>query len=172
MVTLTSWASMTCGHFSVQVSDAHYEGLEGAQTIPEINLIVNNDASYFHNHSCDPNCWFSAANSSTMVARRDIKPGEEITFDYGLQESADFPWFEDCAFECRCGTKRCRGRIRPTDWIRLCDEQWYPDDAFAPHLKEKIDERRRLVLAEKEAAAAAKDARQRPFGNVDNRSLV
>ena len=91
MVTLTSWASMTCGHFSVQVSDAHYEGLEGAQTIPEINLIVNNDASYFHNHSCDPNCWFSAANSSTMVARRDIKPGEEITFDYGLQESADFP---------------------------------------------------------------------------------
>jgi len=133
-------------HFSVQVSDAHYEGLEGAQTIPEINLILNNDASYFHNHSCDPNCWFSAANSSTMVARRDIKPGEEITFEYGLQESADFPW-----------TKRCRGRIRPTDWIRLCDEQWYPDDAFAPHLKEKIDERQ-LVLVEKEAAATANTA--------------
>ena len=134
-------------HFSVQVSDTHYEGLEGARTIEEINIIVNNDASWFMNHSCDPNCWFSAANSSIMVARRDIEPGEEITFDYGLQESADFPWFDDGAWQCGCGAKRCRGRLRPTDWMRLCDEQWYPDDAFAPYLKEKLQWRRQQVAA-------------------------
>ena len=116
-------------HFSVQVSDTHYEGLEGARTIEEINVIVSSDASWFMNHSCDPNCWFSVANSSIMVARRDIEPGEEVTFDYGLQESADFPWFDDGAWECGCGAKHCRGRRRPTDWMRLCDEQWYPDDA-------------------------------------------
>ena len=134
-------------HFSVQVSDTHYEGLEGARTIEEINIIVNSDASWFMNHSCDPNCWFSAANSSIMVARRDIEPGEEITFDYGLQESADFPWFDDGAWQCGCGAKRCRGRLRPTDWMRLCDEQWYPDDAFAPYLKEKLQWRRQQVAA-------------------------
>ena len=116
-------------NFSVQVSDTHYEGLEGARTIEEINVIVSSDASWFMNHSCDPNCWFSVANSSIMVARRDIEPGEEVTFDYGLQESADFPWFDDGAWECGCGAKHCRGRRRPTDWMRLCDEQWYPDDA-------------------------------------------
>jgi len=77
-----------------------------------------------------------------MIARRDIEPGEEVTFDYGTQESADFPWYEDGCWECRCGTTRCRGRLRPDDWKRLSDESWYPDDAFAPYLKEKLEGRR------------------------------
>lgn len=129
-------------HFSVQISDTHYEGLEGAKSIEEIDVIVSNDASWFMNHSCDPNCGFSSANSAIMIARRDIEPGEEVTFDYGTQESADFPWYEDGCWECRCGTTRCRGRLRPDDWKRLSDESWYPDDAFAPYLKEKLEGRR------------------------------
>ena len=153
-------------HFTVQVSDTHYEGFEGARTIEEIKIIVNNDASFFMNHSCDPNCWFSVANSSIMVARRDIEPGEEITFDYGLQESANFPWFDDGAFACGCGAKRCRGRLRPTDWMRLCDEQWYPDDAFAPYLKDKLKGRRQQVAAAIQNKAAEEEAAAKLAANM------
>lgn len=60
----------------------------------------------FANHSCEPNCeavddggriWF--------VALREIKSGEELTFDYGyaLENALDHP--------CRCGSKNCVGFI-------------------------------------------------------------
>ena len=70
----------------------------------------------------------------------------------------DFPWFDDGAWECGCGAKRCRGRLRPTDWMRLCDEQWYPDDAFAPYLKEKLKGRRQQVAAATQNKAIKEDA--------------
>jgi SET domain-containing protein len=60
------------------------------------------------NHSCEPNIGFSSAN--TFVAMRDIKPGEELVFDYAFCETA----YE--GFKCRCGSKTCRQQITPEDW--------------------------------------------------------
>src|SRR3989344_190207 len=49
----------------------------------------------FLNHSCDPNCGISGALK--IVAMRDVKPGEEIAFDYAMSESTDYE------MDCLCG---------------------------------------------------------------------
>jgi len=46
-----------------------------------------------------------------FVARRPVKQGEELTYDYGLAESN--PRFR---MHCTCGTRRCRKVITGNDW--------------------------------------------------------
>ena len=76
----------------------------------------------FTNHSCLPNARFIFSNyhpshSSNlqdghsiwwhMVACRDIKEGEDITFDYNTTE-----YEMDAPFSCGCGTQKCLGDVR------------------------------------------------------------
>ena len=56
-------------------------------------------------HGCEPNCYVDLHNRA-MVALRAIEPGEAITYDYETTER----WFSH-PFWCRCGARRCRGRI-------------------------------------------------------------
>lgn len=56
------------------------------------------------NHSCEANCGIK--DLFRIVAMRDIKPGEEVTWDYEMTEES--PWFR---MRCRCGTPGCRGHI-------------------------------------------------------------
>jgi hypothetical protein len=58
------------------------------------------------NHSCDPNCGIRA--KTTIVAMRDILPGEELSWDYAMTEDSD--WYCN---GCQCGTDECRGTIGP-----------------------------------------------------------
>jgi len=53
------------------------------------------------NHSCDPNCGIK--DFFRIVAMRDIKAGEEITWDYEMTE--DHPSWR---MDCRCGSRGCR----------------------------------------------------------------
>lgn len=53
------------------------------------------------NHSCEPNCGIK--NLFQIVAMRDIKKGEEITWDYEMTEN-----YPEWSMECRCGSKNCR----------------------------------------------------------------
>lgn len=67
--------------------------------------IPSNDAKYI-NHSCDPNC--EAVNYGGEIfidTIKDIKSGEEITFNYnyGSDVASEHP--------CRCGSKNCVGYI-------------------------------------------------------------
>ncbi|MGE9271536.1 MAG: SET domain-containing protein [Verrucomicrobiales bacterium] len=64
------------------------------------------------NHSCDPNCeaWI-VGKKIFIYALRDIKKGEELSFDYGF----DIECFED--HPCRCGSDDCVGYI-------VSREQW------------------------------------------------
>ena len=58
------------------------------------------------NHSCSPNCEAQNIDGEIwLVALREIKKGEEITFDYGyaLEHWKDHP--------CRCGSEGCVGYI-------------------------------------------------------------
>ena len=55
------------------------------------------------NHSCEPNV---EEKDRTGYALRDIKKGEEITIDYDKIAYLEKP------FECRCGSKSCRGLVR------------------------------------------------------------
>lgn len=70
---------------------------------------VNDDASNFINHSCDPSCWF--VTDKHISARRDIYPGEEITIDYATTDTI-FVTIPDC----RCESPNCRKSILPTDY--------------------------------------------------------
>ena len=59
------------------------------------------------NHSCDPNCEVYGTGLKVWVyAIRNIKKGEELSYDYGFgfdQDYKDFP--------CRCGSSNCVGYI-------------------------------------------------------------
>jgi len=55
------------------------------------------------NHSCEPNCGIK--KKFNMVAMRDIKKGEWITWDYEMTEDSDW------RMECKCRTPSCRKLI-------------------------------------------------------------
>ena len=58
------------------------------------------------NHSCDPNAYeWHEGSDIYSGARRDIAPGEEITFDYNINLTGGTP------IPCNCGTERCHGVI-------------------------------------------------------------
>ena len=59
------------------------------------------------NHSCDPNCEvFGTGLKVWVYAIRDIKKGEELSYDYGFGFDKDFK-----DFPCKCGSKKCVGYI-------------------------------------------------------------
>jgi uncharacterized protein len=62
--------------------------------------------SRFINHSCAPNCRAEQDRGRIWIlAKRDLMPGEEITYDYGFS-------FTDWASNpCRCGAAKCAGYI-------------------------------------------------------------
>jgi uncharacterized protein len=63
-----------------------------------------NGPVWYINHSCEPNCLISGQN---ITAGRDIRKGEELTFDYSTD--VDWPGFN---MDCRCGSSKCRKVIR------------------------------------------------------------
>jgi cyclopropane fatty-acyl-phospholipid synthase-like methyltransferase len=65
---------------------------------------------YWINHSCTPNTGIK--NRVDIVAMRDIKKGEQITFDYSSDTGED-----DWQMLCHCGSNNCRGII--TSYNRL-----------------------------------------------------
>ncbi len=57
----------------------------------------------FINHRCDPNTFTrTIAGDRHVVALREIRPGEEITYDYCLNSEGDTAW------DCSCGSPKCR----------------------------------------------------------------
>ncbi len=73
--------------------------------------VNGNDARYI-NHSCDPNCESVIENRRVFVdAVRDIKPGEELTYDYQIGRERGDPPNVDEIYACRCGAKSCRGTM-------------------------------------------------------------
>jgi uncharacterized protein len=60
----------------------------------------------FINHRCDPNTYIrTIAGDRYVVALREIRPGDEITYDYGINGDGDTAW------DCSCGSPECRKRI-------------------------------------------------------------
>lgn len=64
----------------------------------------------FLNHSCNPNVGFKG--SVSFFALRDIKPNEELTFDYSISE-AEKRWY----LKCSCGQRECRKRITSIQYL-------------------------------------------------------
>ncbi len=84
------------------------------------------------NHSCDSNLWLQ--DEVTIIARRTIAPGEELTLDYALT-TVEPHWQLDQP--CQCGTIVCRHTITGNDW-QLSDVQHRYQGHFAPFINERI----------------------------------
>ena len=64
------------------------------------------------NHACAANCEAEETDGRIFVkALRAIKPGEELNYDYGLVLDGRHTPKVKKQFECRCGSKRCRGTM-------------------------------------------------------------
>ncbi|MEP7059667.1 MAG: SET domain-containing protein-lysine N-methyltransferase [Actinomycetota bacterium] len=86
---------------------------DGIALAPDRNLrIAPADwPGIYGNHSCDPNVWMR--NDLTLVAKREIGMGEEVTVDYAL-----FTVSPKWRMSCTCGSAFCRGEITGLDWKR------------------------------------------------------
>lgn len=103
------------------------------------NLIIatgekKEDTDYF-NHSCDPNSGFNG--QIFLVAIRDIKRGEEMTFDYAMVLYGNSPK-KSYIMKCLCGSKKCRKTITENDW-KIPELQKKYDSYFQYFLQEKIN---------------------------------
>ena len=105
---------------SVQVEEGYYQ----------IALPPYEPAEYI-NHSCDPTV--GMAGQITLVALRDLEPGEEICLDYAMCDGS--PYAE---FDCACGSSLCRGRVTGEDWRRPELQVRYRG-FFSPYLQRRID---------------------------------
>lgn len=65
------------------------------------HILLGPEFLQYINHSCDPNAFFDTTEMK-LVALKEIKPNEEITFFYPSTE-----WKMDQAFECLCGSPHC-----------------------------------------------------------------
>jgi len=64
------------------------------------------------NHACEPNCEAREKNGKVFIhALRDIAPGEELFYDYGLVIDARYTRKLKKEYECRCGSPKCRGTM-------------------------------------------------------------
>jgi hypothetical protein len=72
----------------------------------DLNGNVGWNPARFLNHSCAPNCEAEMEDGRIwIVATRDIRAGEEVTFNYGFD-------LEDYrAYRCRCSSPGCVGFI-------------------------------------------------------------
>lgn len=66
------------------------------------------EPSDYINHSCEPNCGLKG--DTVVVARRELRLGEELTYDYGTTDALG------PAMICRCGSAACRGEVTSEDW--------------------------------------------------------
>ncbi|GLU00957.1 hypothetical protein SLE2022_182900 [Rubroshorea leprosula] len=95
------YASMGQRHF-------YFMTLNGSEVI---DACAKGNLGRFINHSCDPNCrtekWMVNGEICIgLFALRDIKQGEEVTFDYNYVRV-----FGAAAKKCHCQSPHCRGYI-------------------------------------------------------------
>lgn len=79
---------------------------------PDENILIDPaHPARYGNHSCDPNLWHDDA--VTIVARRAIQAGEELTIDYATHTMSPM-W----SMTCQCSSELCRGVVSGNDWRR------------------------------------------------------
>ena len=108
-------------------------GLQIWDHLFQVPLQEGDPADYF-NHSCNPNAGFNTPIS--LVAMRDVEPGEELCFDYAMSEDNHFD-----EFPCGCGSETCRGQVTGKDWqIPELQERYF--GYFSPYLQTRIEKLR------------------------------
>lgn len=103
------------------------------------DLVDGYGMAMYINHSCDPNCETDEIRGHIWItALRDIKPGEELTYDYNLFDG-------EGEASCTCGAVHCRGTMYSESEVRKRKRE----------AKKKLEEERRLAAAPSKADESA-----------------
>ena len=96
-------------HDPLQPDHTFYFSLDGGDVI---DANVGGNASRWINHACTTNCIADEVDGRVFIkARRAIKAGDELFYDYGLVIDERYTPALKKRFECRCGTRGCRGTM-------------------------------------------------------------
>ncbi len=72
----------------------------------------NGNVARWINHSCRPNCESDIVDGHIWIeALRDIKPGEELYYDYNITLEEPHTAAEKRRWPCWCGNRNCRGTL-------------------------------------------------------------
>ena len=89
----------------IEISDSFFIGPRNSH---DLKLMPQ----HYINHSCDPNVGFKG--TIFMVAIRDIKENEEISYDYAMVMNSHPDSNSYFTIECKCGSENCR-KVRDGD---------------------------------------------------------
>ncbi|WP_224372243.1 SET domain-containing protein-lysine N-methyltransferase [Hyalangium versicolor] len=119
----------------VPISETQYLALPLSDTSESLDVFLN--------HSCDPTAWL--IDEVTVVARRPIRAGEEITTEFAT-------WFDyepgsnySVNSICKCASPHCRKVLTEQDWRRPELQQAFAGH-FSPFLERRIQAERRENL--------------------------
>ena len=77
-----------------------------------IDALYGGNSSRWINHACKPNCEADEVEGRVFIkARRDIRAGEELNYDYGLTIDEPYTKKLKAEYPCWCGAKKCRGTL-------------------------------------------------------------
>ncbi len=77
-----------------------------------IDAKYGGNSSRWINHACKPSCQPDEENGRVFIkAIRNIKAGEELSYDYGLVIDAPLTKELKLEYPCWCGAKKCRGTL-------------------------------------------------------------
>ena len=102
-------------HDPEQPNHTFYFSLDDGSHVIDGNQGGN--ASRWINHSCQPNCEADEEDSGPgkgrvfIKAKRNLKPGEELFYDYGLIIDGRHTARGKRDYACHCGSRQCRGTM-------------------------------------------------------------
>jgi len=105
----------------IQIADRFFIGALTAAEVARNKIFIN--------HSCAPN--LGIRGQIMYVARRDIVAGEELTYDWAMEEHGH------ARALCRCGAPRCRRVLTGRDWMIPRLQRRYRG-YFSSYLADKI----------------------------------
>ncbi len=105
----------------IQIADGFFIGARSAGEVARNKMFIN--------HSCAPN--LGIRGQIVFVALRDITGGEELTYDWAMEENRSY------RTRCRCGARRCRRVLTGRDW-RIARLQRRYRGYFSSYLEDKI----------------------------------
>lgn len=77
-----------------------------------IDATRHGNSARWINHSCRPNCEIEEEGNRVFIdAGRDIRAGEELTYDYNLQIGEKHTKKAQREHACYCGSRGCRGTM-------------------------------------------------------------
>jgi len=96
-------------HDPLQPNHTFYFHIDSGEVIDALH---GGNSSRWINHACEPNCEADEVDGRVYIkALRDLQPGEELFYDYGLVIDERYTAKLKKEFACYCGSPVCRGTM-------------------------------------------------------------